>query len=58
VEAEAQRMAASLIEKKQEYAPAETPEEGADFRTVDVDSVQSAQLRSVGVEHLAVSAMR
>jgi len=58
VEAEAQRIAASLIEKKQEYAPAKTPEPGADYRTVDVDSVQSSQLRSVGVEHLAVAAVR
>jgi len=61
VEAEAQRLAASLIAKKQEYAPVDSPETAKtapDFRAVDIDSVESSQLRSVGVEHLAYEALR
>jgi len=55
IEEEAQRLAAKLIVRNKEYAPSE---DAADFRTVNVDSLQHSQLRSVGVESMAYDAFQ
>jgi len=54
IEAAAQRYAGQLVTR----APTiETAASAADFREVDVDSVQDRQPRSVGVEHVGLAAM-
>ncbi len=55
IEAEAKRLASKLIRKNKEYAPSE---EGADYRTVDVDSLELSELRSVGIESIAYNAFQ
>jgi len=60
IEQEAQRLAAKIIEKNKEYAPPEavgsTPK--TDFQEVNVDSVESSKLRSIGVESIAWDAFQ
>ncbi len=58
IEAEAQRIASNLLKREKEYAPVETEPSAVDYQSVDVDSVQSSELRSVGVEHLAYDALK
>jgi transposase len=54
IEAAAQRYAARLVGR----APGPARAHGAaDFREVDVDSIEDRQPRSVGVEHVALAAM-
>jgi len=55
IEAEAQRLAAKLIRKNKEYAPTE---EAADWRTVNVDSLQHTRLRGIGIESMAYDAFQ
>lgn len=55
IEAEAQRLAAKLIWKNKEYAPTE---EAADWRTVNVDSLQHTRLRGIGIESMAYDAFQ
>jgi len=59
IETEAQRIASNLLNREKEYAPVDTePSVAVDYQSVDVDSVQSSELRSVGVEHLAYDALK
>jgi len=58
VEAEAQRIAANLLKRNKEYAAPDEQAPTSDYRDVDIDSVQSSDLRSVGVEHLAYDALQ
>ena len=58
VEAEAQRIAANLLKRNKEYAAPDSEPSTGDYRDVDIDSVQSSELRSVGVEHLAYDALQ
>jgi len=55
IEEEAQRLASKLIRKHKEYAP---NEKAADYRTVNIDSLQHSALRSVGVESMAYDAFQ
>jgi len=55
IEEEAQRLAAKLIRQNKEYAPSE---EAADYRAVNVDSLEHSELRSVGVESMAYDAFQ
>jgi len=55
IEAEAQRLASKLIGKNKEYAPSE---EASDYRTVNVDSLENSELRSVGIESMAYDAFQ
>lgn len=54
---EAQRIAAKLLAKNREYAP-DPQLQNEDFRTVDVDSIEHSELRTVGAEHVLVDALR
>ncbi len=58
IEAEAQRIVSKLLQRKKEYAPIAEDEPVADYCTVDIDSVQSSELRSVGIEHMAYDALQ
>jgi len=58
IEAEAQRIAKKLIGRNREYAAIHEEQAGSDYRTVDVDTLQSSNLRSVGVEHIAYDALQ
>jgi len=57
LEAEAKRLADKIIANNKEYAPKE-PVSTIDYQHVDVDSLEHSQVRSVGVEHMAWSAMQ
>ncbi len=59
VEREAQRIAAQLLVREAELAPAEAAanEAGGDVQSVDVDSLQLLRPRTVGVEHVGLWAM-
>jgi len=57
VEAEAKRLADKIIANNKEYAPKETVSTG-DYQHVDVDTLEHTKIRSVGVEHMAWSAMQ
>jgi len=56
IETEAQRIAAKLLAKNREYAP-DPQLQNEDFRTVDVDSIEHSELRTVGAEHVLVDAL-
>ena len=58
IETEAQRIVSNLLQRKKEYAPIVEDEPSPDYCTVDVDSVQSSELRSVGIEHMAYDALQ
>ncbi|MDQ6997018.1 MAG: hypothetical protein Q9M82_06100, partial [Mariprofundus sp.] len=58
IEAEAQRIASNLLKRNKEYAAPDEQASAVDYHDVDIDSVQSAELRSVGVEHLAYDALQ
>lgn len=58
IEAEAQRIASNLLLRKKEYAPSDAPMATADYCTVDIDSIESSELRSVGLEHMAYDALQ
>ena len=53
----AQRYAAQLI-RARAGVQAGRPEEGADYHSVDIDSLQLLRARSVAIEHVALSALR
>ncbi|MDX8383547.1 MAG: IS1634 family transposase [Ghiorsea sp.] len=58
IEAEAQRIAASLLKRNKEYAPSDAEVAAStDYCDVDINSLESSNLRSVGVEHLAYQAL-
>jgi len=54
IEAEAQRIAAKLMERNREYGS----DDRDHYQAVDVDSIQSSRLRSVGVESMAYDAFQ
>ena len=58
IEVEAQRIAAKLVSRNREYAAQTQQKPDKDYRTVDVDMIEHSDLRSVGVEHLALDALR
>jgi len=58
IEAQAQHIAAKLLQRNQEYAPTDVPSSTGDYCEVDMDSVNSSALRSVGVEHIAYDALQ
>ena len=58
IEVEAQRIAAKLLSRNREYAADPQQVASEDYRTVDVDTIEHSSLRSVGVEHLALDALR
>jgi len=58
IEAQAQRIAGNLLKRKKEYAPTDTESSPVDYQSVDIDSVQSSELRSIGIEHLAYDALQ
>jgi len=58
IEAEAQRIASNLLKREKEYAPADPESSPVDYQSVDIDSIQSSELRSIGVEHLAYDALQ
>ncbi len=58
IEAEAQRIAANLLKRNKEYAAPDAQASTGDYHDVDIDSVQSSELRSVGVEHMAYDALQ
>ncbi len=58
IETEAQRIASNLLKRNKEYAAPDDQENAGDYRDVDIDSVHSSELRSVGVEHLAYDALQ
>lgn len=58
IEAEAQRIASNLLLRKKEYAPSDERMATADYCTVDIDSIESSELRSVGLEHMAYAALQ
>jgi len=58
IEAEAQRIASNLLKRNREYAAADIASATGDYQSVDIDSVESSNLRSVGVEHLAYDALQ
>jgi len=58
IEAEAQRIASNLLKRNKEYAPADSLSPTPDYQSVDIDSIQSSELRSIGVEHIAYNALQ
>ncbi len=56
IEAEAQRIAGNLLKRNKEYAAPDAQLSTGDYHDVDIDSVQSSELRSVGVEYMAYDA--
>lgn len=56
IEPEAQRLAAKIVLNNKEHAPQQALE--GDFHHVDVDTLESSKLRSVGVESMAWDAMQ
>jgi len=58
IETDARRIVSNLLQRQREYAPIVEDEPTADYCTVDVDSVQRLQLRSVGIEHMAYDALQ
>ena len=57
IEAEAQSIASRLINKKKEYAPADR-QTAEDYLSVDINSLQNSEPRSVGVEQMAYDALK
>ncbi|MDX8414097.1 MAG: IS1634 family transposase [Mariprofundales bacterium] len=57
IDAEAKRLADKIIANNKEYAPEETVST-EDYQHVDMDSLEHSKIRSVGVEHIAWSAMQ
>ena len=57
IEAEAQSIASRLINKKKEYAPADR-QTAEDYLSVDINSLQNSEPRSVGVEQMAYDALQ
>ncbi len=57
IETEAQSIASRLINKNREYAPADR-KSAADYLSVDIDSLQNSEPRSVGVEQLTYDALQ
>ena len=57
IEADAQQIAAKLLARNREYATEPKPSH-EDYQTVDVDSLEHSNLRSTGVEHLMLDALR
>ncbi|MDX8389086.1 MAG: hypothetical protein R8M38_01215, partial [Mariprofundaceae bacterium] len=58
IEAEAQRIVSNLLKRNKEYATPDTQAPATDYHDVDIESVQSSELRSVGVEHMAYDALQ
>ena len=58
IEAEAQRIASNLLLRNKEYASSDEHVATADYCTVDIDSIESSELRSVGLEHMAYDALQ
>ena len=58
IEAEAKRIASNLLLRSKEYAPRDEDNTTADYCTVDIDSLESSELRSVGLEHIAYDALQ
>jgi transposase len=58
IEAEAQRITSNLLKRNKEYAPIDPASSTKDYQSVDTDSIQSSDLRSVGVEHIAYDALQ
>jgi transposase len=58
IEAEAQRIASKLLLRNKEYAPSNEDNTTADYCTVDIDSLESSELRSAGLEHMAYAALQ
>ena len=57
LERQAQRYVARILSKRSEAAGEESQAAG-DFQTVDLDSLELVRSRSIGVEHVALSAMK
>jgi len=58
IEAEAQRIASRIISRKKEHAPVVIAQPTEDYQSVDIASLESSELRSVGVEQIAWNAFQ